>query len=532
VRTVPIGTARQAARIDAGGHTRRERENRRKKVEEPPANLVNEPQGRPPAKRQRVNNASTRPSRDPASALDHVELDLIKYPEGVRGPSTINLSLNTFLLNDFGKPENLIKAIKLLSNVSRGAANPSIDLSSILLALEVRGNHLVPNLIATSFRANAHLDDLEKNATANRLKTILSYIIHFLTLEYAIVPELRKENPTQTLKWIEGQKYQYFADMLNAAASSVPTEPEAERKEITGIKVRKHRDYGRVFWEYGQALGIASLLVFAVSDIGLSRVGSSSRAGIPQLAADLSTDNTWWAFAHSISPPTFRTLFGSCNIAYSVPELLNRIRREPISPTTTIAINKEYNALQIPASHRTALDLESEVPTAVQGRNWEIAIGEQTLPVKRHPTAQALVSENMVRRNLGNWLKNTPGDEIVEDSNGNSTPFHAFKSLLAPSDISHDLIDFLTNVFNARAIPGRIALPVAHGVLASFGGTLEEFLNGLSAPPGGVPERVLCPFDVEEATIGIVIAASASTIIVYNWVNKHNLADEVVQVFS
>ena len=76
-------------------------------------------------------------------------------------------------------------------------------------------------------------------------------------------------------------------------------------------------------------------------------------------------------------------------------------------------------------------------------------------------------------------------------------------------------------------------LPVAHGFLESSGGTLEGFLKGLSAQPGGpgvVPERVLCPFDVEEATIGIVILVSMSMIIVYNWVNQHSLADGVVQV--
>ena len=99
-------------------------------------------------------------------------------------------------------------------------------------------------------------------------------------------------------------------------------------------------------------------------------------------------------------------------------------------------------------------------------------------------------------------------DDIVEDPRENNIPFHAFQSLLPPSNISNELVDFFTNVFNTRAIPGRIALPVAYGVLESSRGTLEDFLKGLSAQPGGpgvVPERVLCPFDVKEATIGIVI---------------------------
>ena len=131
-------------------------------------------------------------------------------------------------------------------------------------------------------------------------------------------------------------------------------------------------------------------------------------------------------------------------------------------------------------------------------------------------------------------MKTTARDDIIEDSRGNNIPFHAFQSLLPPSNISNELVDFFTNVFNTRAIPGRIALPVAYGVLESSRGTLEDFLKGLSAQPegpGAVLERVLCPFIIKEATIRIMILASTSMIIVYNWVNQHSLADGVVQVF-
>jgi len=158
-------------------------------------------------------NLSTSSSYHTASTLDHVELDLIKYPKGVHLPNTINLILNSLLLDNFGKPENLIKAIKLLSNVSMGVASSSIDLFTIPLALKVRRN-LVPDLIAASCRANTHLQGLEENAMANRLKTILSYIILFLTLEHAIVPELQRKDPTQTKRWVDGKRYQYFAEML------------------------------------------------------------------------------------------------------------------------------------------------------------------------------------------------------------------------------------------------------------------------------------------------------------------------------
>ena len=140
-------------------------------------------------------NIFTSSTYNATSALDHIECNLIKYSEEVHLPNTINLTLNSLLLDDFGKPENLIKVIKLLSNISMEVASPSVDLSTIPLTLKVRRN-LVPNLIAASCRANSHLKVLEDNAMANMLKTILSYIILFFTLGHAIVPELRRKDPT------------------------------------------------------------------------------------------------------------------------------------------------------------------------------------------------------------------------------------------------------------------------------------------------------------------------------------------------
>jgi hypothetical protein len=470
----------------------------------------------------------------PLSALDGLELDLIQYPEGVQIPSTINLSLNTFLLDDYSKHAILIKAMKLLSNVSSGVASPAVDLTTIPLTLGVQGNHLIPNLISASCRANQHLQELEGNIAATKLKTIMSYVILYLTLEHAVVPQLQRDNPGSQKRWIDGAKYLHFAKMLEAS-SSTDSSPDSPDSEISGVSLRNYTNYGRCFWEYGQSLGIASFLVFAVSVIGVTRIGGASRAGIPTVAAALTTDNNWWAFAHSISPPTFRTLFGACDVSYTLPQLLNRVRQEPVPPSTITAINEEYGG-------HTEVSTGQAAPEAYQDdENWQITIGGDTLPIQRHPAALASPhSKNVVRRNLGNWLKNTDGDSIVEDQRGNKTPFRAFQSLLPPSNISQDLVDFLTNIFNAKAIPGRLALPFSHPLLASglvaSEGTLPfgEFLEGLIATHNGLgarPEQILCPIELEEATIGLMISATKSTIVVHSWVRDQTLSHEVVQVF-
>ena len=347
----------------------------------------------------------------------------------------------------------------------------------------------------------------------------MSYIILFLTLEHAIVPQLKAEYPSETNKWIEGVKYQRFAEMLLASDPS---------SAASGPKIRSHVQYGRSFWEYGQALGVASLLVFAVSETGLSKIGGASRSGIPEIAAMLTTSDTWWAFAHAIGPATFRTLFGACDTAYTVPQLLNSIRSQPLSGTTIKAFNEAYERMQL----EFPLGGIQQPPTELEpseNENWQIIIDGDALPIQRHP--KTLVSKKVVRRNLGNWLKNTPGEDVVVDAHGNNTPFSAFKTLLPPNDISNLLVDFLSNVFNQKAISGRLAL--TYGELAAFGGNFKEFLSACKRKNGTEPQRIVCPYDTETATIGIAISAIDSTVIAYNWRgDEPTQADGILMVLN
>ena len=118
--------------------------------------------------------------------------------------------------------------------------------------------------------------------------------------------------------------------------------------------------------------------------------------------------------------------------------------------------------------------------------NWQIVIGTDTLAVQRHPRG-TLKPDNVLKRNLGAWLKNTPADDIVEHEDGSKTSFDAFKSLLPPHNISKRLVNYLTKVYNSRAIPGRHALP--YGALTEFSGSFQEFLQSLPQPvsePGTV----------------------------------------------
>ena len=120
----------------------------------------------------------------------------------------------------------------------------------------------------------------------------------------------------------------------------------------------------------------------------------------------------------------------------------------------------------------------------------------------------------MLKRNLGGWLNNTPGDDLVVDVDGYKMPFHVCNSLLPPNDISEELVNYLTKVYNRRAIPSRIALP--YGAL-TFSGNFQEFLKSLRLlmEDGKQPERIVYPFDQEIVTIGILIYPMKSQAVAY-----------------
>ena len=108
----------------------------------------------------------------------------------------------------------------------------------------------------------------------------MSYMILHLTLEHVVVSRLQEEEPEQSSRSIQGIKYRRFAEIVRE------NYPESK---VDGTKLRMDSSYGRSFWEYSQSLRIASLLLFAVSDIELMRIGKASQTRIPTLAASLTT---------------------------------------------------------------------------------------------------------------------------------------------------------------------------------------------------------------------------------------------------
>jgi len=508
---------------------------KRRRVQEPPTDVS------PTVKRPNLayeNPLANSPDSPPGSpqpaapsALDQIDLELIEYPGGVRSWDHLkagNFTINVVVCSEFTKPDNIVKAVTLLSQISSGTAT-TVDPKTIPSSLAVSGTNPFTSLLAASQHANTHLSQVEGAIAVTRLKTIMSYLVMYFTLEYVVVQQLKEEHPTEGGKWIAGMKYRRFSEMLNEGTG--PT--------VSAATLRSHCKYGKAFWEYGQSLGIASLLMFAVLDTGLTKIGEAGLRGVSGIASDLTTSGTWWGFAHSIGPPAFRTLFGARDVAYKVPELIARIRAEPLPQSFTAqainAINEAYTSTQSQAS-RSSEQLTTGPPTTSEPDlpedKWQIVIGSKVLPVRRHP-AGSLEPAQVLKRNLGEWLNHTSPDDVVQDGDGNSIPFKAFRTLLPSNEISTDLILFYVKVFNMKAMPGRLAVPYESLTKHFATGSFEKFLLTIpKATDGSKPIKIISPIDLETATIGITILPQESVVITHNWSNDRTLTEGIVQVSS
>ena len=167
----------------------------------------------------------------------------------------------------------------------------------------------------------------------------MCYITLSLTLEYAVVPQLQRENRGWTAKQIARKKYTYFYQLLcNKPECDIDSVGSGARS-----KFAVNISFGKIYWSLLQELGITALLILAVGDIGLTVI---ARAMGPEsysrscLVMSLSHSREWWSFGHAIGPTTLRKFFGPCNIQYMVQQLLQELRTEPLPTASILLINQ------------------------------------------------------------------------------------------------------------------------------------------------------------------------------------------------
>jgi hypothetical protein len=331
------------------------------------------------------------------------------------------------LFIEFTDAEHIVQALELLCSLSGNEDVTGLMASLNLFPIGAGKTDIPSRMIDASKWAQRHLKNAERDLALVRMKTLMSYITLFLTMEHVIVPKIRAENPHWGVRQVDGEKFRYFQQLLNetadAPASSATTENAAYPSSIaatstqaassvplldaassTGsvpqVKITKLRDhiaYGKKFWAYGQELGIAAFLMFAVCGTGLTKIAkmSEKKTGLVQkVATALSTSKVWWAFAHGIGPHACRTLFGSVIVPHTIAELVHYIREEQIPAVSigqiveictekgfethlqmaiaaTEPVASSSQSLDPPSSHDSPLTLGTSVST--------ISIGDSTI---------------------------------------------------------------------------------------------------------------------------------------------------------
>ena len=104
----------------------------------------------------------------------------------------------------------MVNAIHLLDIASKHTQ----DLTPITSLAETEGATPLSRFLIASRKAMAFLEDVEMHPFVLRLKALMSYITLYLTLEYAIVPLLKRRMPTAGPRAIDGVKNRYFYNIL------------------------------------------------------------------------------------------------------------------------------------------------------------------------------------------------------------------------------------------------------------------------------------------------------------------------------
>ena len=401
----------------------------------------------------------------------------------------------------FNDSERILLALQLLARVSsdRDSLIPAIGLSATTPFSSTSTQAFatpIERLMVASRAAHQFLQNSDTHPSLLRLQILLCYITMHLTVEYAIVPELQRNNPTWGKRKIEKEKYTQFQRFLTGAGNDVVVNVPA--------KLRVDVSFGKTYWALLGELGVAALMMLAVAPQGLTAFARVVGPGSDQrkaLISALSSSRGWWLFAHAIGPAVLRTVFGPCDIEYTVPQPLRKLRIEPLPTASILAINK--------LSQTQNLAIDTEIANDDSPLEWRLDFGERKLPIVRHPNT--IPDQRLESRNVWEWLGRDTRSKVI------------FEFLLPSGGGDADeVINIFCDLYNRRAIPGRKAVQFADLANLSEPGTqsLTDYdLIVLSAP-------------ANDLFLGVALNPAKMTITIYNWTENTDLQEQAGEVGS
>ena len=387
---------------------------------------------------------STRLRRVNYDGLDALEIKVIHSSDS-RLEDSVGISFN--LLRDFLNPERMVDGLELLSSMGGVSSIGVFEMSIVSVAQE--GTGMSPNPISTSVdpmvnsdvfnrminashHAQCQISHSERVLALLRFRPIMSYITLFLSLGHDVIPRSKQEHPEMFPRKINAMKFKYFLQLLALLESDAKS-----RRAISTL--HDHLAYDRMFWNFRQELGITSLLMLALSELGLTMIAKQTGPRslvVPEMASILSSSQGWWAFAQGTGPRVLNPLFGLGNVRYTIPQLLTFVRVEPMSAPTMHAIHLRCIERNPGTDFQLAIPQEPYLSSALS-----IFLGDHPIPV-RYDANGNLSGKKIYIWNLAKWLVNTPDTTTVRDTNENKIPFSLFRTHLPPSEIDPALVEF------------------------------------------------------------------------------------------
>ena len=446
--------------------------------------------------------------------LEILEVDLVErqFPESNEQEGG-QLPMAHGMFRAFNNGEKILLALQLLAKVScaQETLAPSFSLpattpfSSAALTEAAAGP--LGRMLAAARVAQQFLENADINHSLLRVQTLMCYITLHPTLEYAVVPQLKRDYPAWKPRRIDGLKYNEFHRLLSGGVGDAPG------------KLRADIGFGKAFWSLLHELGIAALLMLAVADPGVTVI---ARAMGPEsderkiLTSALSSSRAWWSFAHAIGPATLRTFFGPRDIQYTVSQLIYQLRTEPLPTASIRLLNKVCQRGEIKIGTEPAK--EDVLPL-----DWTLEISGTTVPIMRYPNVRA--AQGVRRENVWEWLQSDPRTKLIVD-------------FLLPSNDTNmeDVINFFSNLYNRRSIPRRRAVPFPPLMQLSEPGaeylTFQERLDILANRKPSNCELLVIPAPVDTLILGLILHPETTTATIYNWTGKRGLEVKVIEVGS
>jgi hypothetical protein len=469
--------------------------------------------------------SSSEPPQTRHNELEILEVDLVqlRFPASNElGSPTINSGKQVKhvqgMFQTFNNGDKMLQALQLLAKVSSTTdlLMPALSISATTpFSASLTAAAPLTRMVAASRVARKFLENSDIQPALLRLQTLMCYLTLYLTLEHTIVPQLQHDHADWSSRQIAGRKYSYFYQLLNDSPDG-----NSDTQELAPAKFRVDISFGKNFWGLLQELGVAALLMLAVGDTGLTVIaramgpGSESRQS---LTSALACSRGWWSFAHAIGPATLRTFFGPRDIPYTIPQLLQQLRNEPLPAASILMINQSCEMREI-ATGTELPEKELELPPL----RWELEIGGTTIPISHHP--DVTLARGLKRRNVWDWL----------ESDVRSKPIFEFLLPSTKEDSLDDTVNFFCNFYNRRAIPGRKAVPfpplfkLSQPQAGQF--TYQQRLDTLANEEQSNCDLMVLAAPFDTFVLGVILHPRTTTAIIYNWTENRELDVRVSEV--